>query len=115
MDKITIGLFIDTFYPMVDGVITVVDNYAKRLMKYADVYVFAPNVKIKGKKFDDENDRFAVGRGDRDRRRGRGDRDGGGFRSRAKGGSHTRPGVHTATQRSGRASLYKKSGAAEEY
>ncbi len=68
-----------------------------------------------GKKFDDENDRFAVGRGDRDRRRGRGDREGGGFRSRAKGGSHTRPGVHTATQRSGRASLYKKSSAGEEY
>lgn len=52
-DRITIGLFIDTFYPMVDGVITVVDNYAKRLSKYANVIVFAPMVKIKGIKFDD--------------------------------------------------------------
>ena len=51
--KITIGLFIDTFYPMVDGVITVVDNYAKRLSKYANVYVFAPSVKVNGNKFDD--------------------------------------------------------------
>ena len=48
--KITIGLFIDTFFPMVDGVIMVVDNYARRLTKYANVIVFAP--KIAGKKFD---------------------------------------------------------------
>ncbi len=40
--KITIGLFTDAFLPMVDGVGMVVDNYAKRLIKYADVYVFAP-------------------------------------------------------------------------
>ena len=40
--KITIGLFIDTFYPMIDGVVSVVDNYAKRLIKYANVIVFAP-------------------------------------------------------------------------
>ena len=53
-NKITVGLFIDTFYPMVDGVITVVDNYAKRLSAYANVYVFAPSVKIKGKKYDDK-------------------------------------------------------------
>ena len=51
-DNITIGLFIDTFFPMVDGVITVVDNYAKRLAKKADVVVFAP--KVFGKKFDDK-------------------------------------------------------------
>ena len=42
MSKINIGLFVDTFYPMIDGVIMVVDNYAKRLSKYANVYVFAP-------------------------------------------------------------------------
>ena len=42
--KITIGLFIDTYYPMVDGVVTVVDNYAKNLIKYANVIVFAPEV-----------------------------------------------------------------------
>ena len=49
--RLTIGLFIDTYYPMVDGVISVVDNYAKRLKKYADVIVFAP--KCAGKEFDD--------------------------------------------------------------
>ena len=37
-----VGLFIDTWYPMVDGVIKVVDNYARRLVKYCDVVVFCP-------------------------------------------------------------------------
>lgn len=50
-NKITIGLFIDTYYPMVDGVITVVDNYARRLSNMANVIVFAPE--FHGKKFDD--------------------------------------------------------------
>ena len=50
-DKITIGLFIDTFFPMIDGVTMVVHNYAKRLVKYANVIVFAP--KYPGKKYDD--------------------------------------------------------------
>ena len=52
--KITIGLFIDTFFPMIDGVTMVVDNYAKRLTKYADVIVFAPevpNIKCDDSKF----------------------------------------------------------------
>ena len=40
MEKLKIGLFIDTFYPMVDGVIQVVDQYAKRLNKFCDVTVF---------------------------------------------------------------------------
>lgn len=40
-----VGLFIDTWYPMVDGVIKVVDNYARRLVKYCDVVVFCPEVK----------------------------------------------------------------------
>ncbi len=40
--KITIGLFIDSFYPMVDGVVMVVDNYAKLLSLKANVIVFAP-------------------------------------------------------------------------
>ena len=43
MKKITIGLFNDSFYPMIDGVISVVDNYARRLAKYANVIVFAPS------------------------------------------------------------------------
>lgn len=47
MKKIHIGLFIDTFYPMIDGVINVVDNYAKNLLKYADVTVFVPYGKDK--------------------------------------------------------------------
>ena len=42
MSKKNIGFFIDTFFPMIDGVVMVVDNYAKRLSKYANVYVFAP-------------------------------------------------------------------------
>lgn len=42
MKKPTIGLFIDAFFPMVDGVIVVVDQYAKHLMDVANVVVFAP-------------------------------------------------------------------------
>ena len=38
--KLNIGLFVDTFFPMIDGVINVVDNYARRLVKYANVTVF---------------------------------------------------------------------------
>lgn len=40
-----VGLFIDTWYPMVDGVIKVVDNYARRLMKYCEVVVFCPETR----------------------------------------------------------------------
>ena len=43
--KITIGLFIDVFYPMVDGVVVVVDNYAKQLSQKANVFVFAPGAR----------------------------------------------------------------------
>ncbi len=49
--KITIGLFVDSFYPMLDGVVSVVNNYAKRLTKYANVIVFAP--RYHGKDYDD--------------------------------------------------------------
>ena len=48
--KLTIGLFNDSFYPLADGVIMVMDNYARRLSKYANVVVFAPRYR---KKFDD--------------------------------------------------------------
>ena len=58
----------------------------------------------------------------RDRERGFGgrdrDRDGGRFdrnRDRSRGGSHCRPNVHTATQRRGSASFFKKSSGATEY
>lgn len=40
MKKLNVGLFIDTWYPMVDGVIMVVDNYAKRLAEFCNVTVF---------------------------------------------------------------------------
>ncbi len=45
---IRVGLFIDTFFPMVDGVINVVDNYAKRLKdEEFEVVVFAPKTRDK--------------------------------------------------------------------
>lgn len=50
MGRINIGIFIDTFYPMIDGVITVVDNYSRCLSKYANVTVFAPLI---DKNYDD--------------------------------------------------------------
>lgn len=49
---IKVGLFIDTYFPMVDGVINVVDNYAKRLNdEEFQVIVFAP--KTRNKKYVD--------------------------------------------------------------
>jgi len=42
MKKITIGLFNDSFPPMIDGVGMVVDNYARRLCEFANVYVIVP-------------------------------------------------------------------------
>ena len=56
--KITIGLFIDTFFPMIDGVTMVVDNYAKRLSEYANVIVFAPE--YPGVKYDDSKFNYKV-------------------------------------------------------
>ncbi len=50
-NKLTIGMFVDAFYPMTDGVVLVVDNYAKRLVKYCNVIVFCP--RYLGKDFDD--------------------------------------------------------------
>ena len=46
--KLNVGLFLDTFYPMVDGVIMVVDNYARRLSEFCNVTVFT--VKPRGYK-----------------------------------------------------------------
>jgi glycosyltransferase involved in cell wall biosynthesis len=42
IQKPTIGLFVDAFYPMIDGVVVVVDQYARYLQSYANVIVFAP-------------------------------------------------------------------------
>ena len=50
MEKLKVGLFIDTWYPMIDGVIMVVDNYAKRLAKFCDVTVFTLKPRGKSKK-----------------------------------------------------------------
>lgn len=49
-----IGLFIDTWYPMVDGVIKVVDNYARRLAQYCEVVVFCPEAKGFDRKEDEK-------------------------------------------------------------
>ncbi|MBE6149616.1 MAG: glycosyltransferase family 4 protein [Firmicutes bacterium] len=49
-NRINIGLFNDSFYPMADGVISVVDNYARKLNEIANVTVFVPRGK---KKYDD--------------------------------------------------------------
>ena len=53
--KIKVGLFIDTWYPMVDGVIEVVNNYAKRLNKICDVTVFTVDGDKKDTKVVDYN------------------------------------------------------------
>jgi hypothetical protein len=45
MKKLTIGIFIDVFYPMVDGVVKVTDYQASILSKHHHVYVFAPKAK----------------------------------------------------------------------
>ena len=45
--KLTIGLFVDAFYPMIDGVVLVVDHYAQQLSKVANVIVFAPSARDK--------------------------------------------------------------------
>ncbi len=52
MKRLTIGIFIDVFYPMVDGVVKVTDHQARMLSRHHDVYVFAP--KSKDKTFKDD-------------------------------------------------------------
>ena len=49
-----VGLFIDTWYPMVDGVIKVVDNYARRLIRYCDVVVFCAETRGFSKEEDEK-------------------------------------------------------------
>lgn len=55
--KITIGLFIDTYFPTIDGVVMVVHNYATRLSKVANVIVFCPTI---DKEFDDSNFNYKI-------------------------------------------------------
>lgn len=40
--KLKIGIFIDTFYPLIDGVVISTDNLARELSKTNDVYVICP-------------------------------------------------------------------------
>ena len=42
-NRLKIGFFTDVFFPMIDGVVNVVHNYAKTLSHDNDVYVFAPD------------------------------------------------------------------------
>ena len=56
MKKLTIGLFNDSFFPMADGVIMVVDNYARVLSEYANVIVFVP--KYTGKEYESNSVRM---------------------------------------------------------
>lgn len=42
--KLKIGLFIDNYYPNIDGVTLVVDNLARCLSKYNDVVVVCPYI-----------------------------------------------------------------------
>lgn len=57
MKIITIGIFCDSFFPLIDGVVMVVDNYAKRLAKYANVIVFVPKYK---EEYDDSRFNYKV-------------------------------------------------------
>ncbi len=41
-DKITIGLFVDTYFPTIDGVVTCVNQYATHLKDKANVFVACP-------------------------------------------------------------------------
>ena len=50
--KLNIALFCDAFYPTIDGVVTVVNNYAKILNKRANVFVVGP----KAQKYKDKQD-----------------------------------------------------------
>ena len=56
--KLTIGLFNDSFFPFADGVIAVLDNYARRLSEYANVIVFVPS--YTGVKYDDSKFPYKV-------------------------------------------------------
>lgn len=44
-NKLSIGLFIDSYFPIIDGVVMVVDNYARLLSKYCNVTVFTARAK----------------------------------------------------------------------
>ena len=43
--RLNIGIFMDDYYPNINGVIVVIDNLARELSKYNDVTVVVPNTK----------------------------------------------------------------------
>lgn len=45
--RLKIGMFVDSFFPMIDGVTIVVDNYARRLSATHEVIVFCPQARDK--------------------------------------------------------------------
>jgi glycosyltransferase involved in cell wall biosynthesis len=45
--KLRIGMFVDAYFPMIDGVAVVVDNYARRLSQTHEVTVFCPKARDK--------------------------------------------------------------------
>ena len=47
------GFFIDGYFPVIDGVITIADAYASRLVNKCDVTVFTPHVWNTGPEYDD--------------------------------------------------------------
>jgi len=55
--RLKIGLFIDSYFPMIDGVTMVVHNYATRLALVADVVVFCTQLK---EPFDDSKFNYTV-------------------------------------------------------
>lgn len=50
--KTNIGIFVDAFFPYIDGVVMVVENYAKNLDKLGKVYVICPQPKDKTYKYE---------------------------------------------------------------
>ena len=50
--KKTVVYFIDSFFPLIDGVVTVLDNYARVMNKYYNVVVCAPKHDGVGQKMD---------------------------------------------------------------
>jgi len=40
--RLKIGIFMDSFYPAIDGVVVVIDSLARALARYHDVTVVVP-------------------------------------------------------------------------
>ena len=49
--RLKIGIFMDSFYPAVDGVVVVIDNLAKMLAKFNDVTVIVPETPSENEDF----------------------------------------------------------------